>query len=145
MSRFVSKNIVRQVQARANCMCEYCKLPDFLAFASFEVDHIIAKAHSGGSELENLAWACPLCNLHKGPNLTSIDPDTRKIRKLFHPRQNRWSTHFRLSEGLIIPRTGSARATIALLKMNLPQTFGLRRALEQADPDYAARVIQWSR
>jgi 5-methylcytosine-specific restriction endonuclease McrA len=112
MSRVVPKHVARQVQARARFMCEYCKLPDWLAFADFEVDHVIAKAHRGNSELDNLAWSCLLCNVNKGPNLSSIDPDTGKVTILFHPRHNEWRNHFRLSEGLIIPRTASGRATV---------------------------------
>jgi len=88
MSRVVSKRVARQVQARANFMCEYCKLPDSLAFASFEVDHIIARAHLCSSGLENPAWACLLCNLHKSPNLASIDPDTGKYVNYFIPVKN---------------------------------------------------------
>jgi hypothetical protein len=107
-------------------MCEYCKLPEALGFAAFEVDHIVAKAYLGSSDYDNLAWSCVLCNLNKGPNLTSVDPVSGKVTKLYHPRKNRWSRHFRLSEGLIVPKTSAGRATISLLKMNLAQTFALR-------------------
>jgi hypothetical protein len=121
-------------------MCEYCKLPDFLGFAAFEVDHIIARAHQGSSNLDNLAWACLFCNVKKGPNIASIDPATGKTIRLFHPRRNRWSSHFRLSEGLVIAKTSAGRATLSLLQMNQPQTFSLRRALEQVDSKYALRA-----
>jgi hypothetical protein len=145
MSRVVPRHIARQVQSRAKFMCEYCKLPDFLGFADFEVDHIIAKAHLGGDQLDNLAWSCLLCNVNKGPNLASIDPRSGKVAKLFHPRRNRWRSHFRFSEGLIIPQTASGRATLFLLKMNSPQTFSVRRALEQTDPLYGRRIVQLCR
>jgi hypothetical protein len=88
-------------------MCEYCKLPDSLAFADFEIDHVIARAHGGSSAIGNLAWSCLLCNMNEGPNLASIDNATGNVSKLFHPRLNRWSFHLRLSEGLIIPRTAA--------------------------------------
>jgi hypothetical protein len=142
MSRVVSKRTARRVQVRANFMCEYCKLPDSLGFADFEIDHIIAKAHLGDDQLDNLAWACFLCNVNKGPNIASVDPEAGRVTSLFHPRRNRWSTHFQLSEGLLIPRTAKGRATLFLLKLNAPQTFGLRRTFEQFDPDYANRVVR---
>jgi hypothetical protein len=142
MSRVVQKHIALWVQERARFICEYCKLPDYLGFADFEIDHIIARAHGGSSLLDNLAWSCLCCNLNKGSNLSSVDAKTGRITNLFHPRRNRWSLHFRLSEGLIIPQTAAARATLSLLKMNLPQTFMLRRALEQLDSTYARRVVQ---
>jgi hypothetical protein len=142
MSRIVPKYVALIIQERARFLCEYCKLPDSLGFANFEVDHIIARAHGGGSLLDNLAWSCLYCNLNKGSNLSSVDPKTGKIANLFHPRRNRWSLHFHLSEGLIIPQTAAARATLSLLKMNLPQTFILRRAIEQLDSTYAQRVVQ---
>jgi len=142
MSRIVPRQIARQVQTRAKFMCEYCKLPDFLGFADFEIDHIIAKAHLGSDQLDNLAWSCLLCNVTKGPNLASIDPQGKRVTKLFHPRRNRWSFHFHLSEGLIIPQSASGRATVFLLEMNNPQTFSVRRAIEQTDESYARRVVE---
>jgi hypothetical protein len=123
-------------------MCEYCKLPDSLGFADFEIDHIIARAHRGGDELENLAWSCLSCNLYKGPNLASVDPQTGLIVNLFNPRRNVWNSHFRLSEGLILPRTAKGRATLVLLRINAPQTFMLRRAFEEVDPEYRKRVTR---
>jgi hypothetical protein len=144
MSRVVPKHMVRRVQSRAGLMCEYCKLPDWLAFADFEIDYIIARVHEGTSGLDNLAWSCITCNtfnLNEGPNLASVDATTGKVTKLFHPLLNRWSSHFRLSEGLLIPKTAAGRATLSLLRMNLPQSFSLRRAVEQSDATYAGRVL----
>jgi hypothetical protein len=141
MSRVVSHKTARRVQARANFMCEYCKLPDFLGFARFEIDHVIAKAHRGNNDLDNLAWACFSCNVNKGPNLSSIDPLTGRVTNLFNPRHDRWDRHFRLSEGLLIPLTAKARTTIMLLNLNDSQTFALRRAFEQSDPDYLRRAV----
>jgi hypothetical protein len=43
--------------------------------------------HGGSDDLDNLALASIDCNLHKDPNLTAIDPETKKITALFHPRR----------------------------------------------------------
>jgi hypothetical protein len=116
----------RQVEERAHSCCEYCLVPDFATFASHEIDHIIAEKHSGRTESENLALSCTLCNKYKGSDLASIDPDTEKIVPLYHPRQNYWDEHFRLSRAEFIALTailrwrGSAngRVTIRLLQLN---------------------------
>ena len=42
----------------------------------------------------NLALACHHCNLHKGPNLTGIDPLTQLVTTLFNPRVDRWDEQF---------------------------------------------------
>ena len=55
-----------------------------------------------------LALACHHCNLHKGPNLTAIDPESQQIVSLFHPRQNDWTEHFSLNEPLVVGLPPSA-------------------------------------
>jgi hypothetical protein len=48
---------------------------------------------------------------------------------LFHPHQQRWSEHFTWSEDAaeVVGQTPTARATVALLKMNRPQMVRVRR------------------
>ena len=53
---------------------------------SHEVDHVIAERHGGKTVRENLAYSCFRCNRLKGTDLTSIDPQTGKITRLFNPR-----------------------------------------------------------
>lgn len=74
----MDKGLERAVWTRAEFTCEYCRLPQALSPLPFHVEHIIAQQHGGPTESENLAIACPRCNLHKGPNLGGIDPDTDK-------------------------------------------------------------------
>ena len=82
------------VRRRAAHRCEYCFLPQAAApFLIFHIDHITALQHGGDDDSSNLALACPDCNAHKGPNLTSIDPETGGLAALFNPRQNIWSEH----------------------------------------------------
>jgi hypothetical protein len=120
----------QQVRARAGDRCEYCRLrqehePD----RSFHAEHIIATQHRGGDELENLALACQLCNLLKGPNLSSIDPDTEKLERLFHPRKDEWAEHFRLEGAMIVGTTAIGRTTAWLLEMNGDDRVELRATL----------------
>ncbi len=66
-----------QVRERAHNTCEYCHLhQDDSPLAALHVEHIIPKIHGGADDFDNLALACIDCNLHKGTNLTGIDPET---------------------------------------------------------------------
>jgi hypothetical protein len=116
---------------RAADRCEYCLLPQSaLPIARFHLEHIIARQHGGSDAPENLALACHHCNLHKGPNLAGVDPQTGTVERLFDPRQNSWETHFERRGVLILGLTPSGRATVAVLDMNSEPQLDLRRACE---------------
>lgn len=87
MSRtYISATLRRTVSDRAQNCCEYCLIPEMLALASHQVDHIIAEKHGGATTTENLALSCPLCNQAKGSDIASIDPDTGDtVRSLTYP------------------------------------------------------------
>jgi hypothetical protein len=75
-----------RVRAHAKGRCEYCRMAnDWEPFFPYHVEHIVPRQHRGSDELPNLALSCHHCNLVKGPNLTSIDPDTGIVTELFHP------------------------------------------------------------
>lgn len=121
----------RLVRTRAAQRCEYCRLEQkHASFAFFHVDHIVPRQHGGGDNLDNLALACHHCNLHKGPNLTGIDPETGQITPLFNPRQEVWDMHFALRGTLIAGLTPVGRATVRLLAMNAPDRMQLRAELQ---------------
>jgi hypothetical protein len=85
-----------QVRERAGNRCKYCQLhQEDEPFVTFPIEHIIAKQHGGTDHPSNLALACHHDNLHKGPNLTGVDPKTGKVVRLFHPRRHNWDRHFR--------------------------------------------------
>lgn len=106
------------VQERAEGRCEYCRIPELLSFAVFEVDHIIALKPGGMTEENNLALSCSLCNKHKGSDIASIDHETKNIVALYHPRNDEWPDHFRVSGNRIIPLTPVGRVTVQLLQLN---------------------------
>jgi hypothetical protein len=118
----------RQVRDRGGEACEYCRLPQSAQpFATFHVDHVIASQHRQDDGLENLCLSCQSCNLLKGPNLSSIDPETDQIVRLFHPRTDVWNEHFRFEAGRIVGLTNIGRATVRLMAMNTPRRIELRR------------------
>jgi hypothetical protein len=69
------------------------------------------------------------CNSFKGPNIAGVDPQSGAIVRLYHPRRDRWSRHFRWEGPVLVGRTRSGRATIAVLQINDPEFVAVRRAL----------------
>src|SRR5258708_7459212 len=110
----------RLVWQRARAICEYCRMPQACDPISFEIDHIIAIKHRGQTVASNLALACFACNNHKGPNIAGLDPRTRKLSALFHPRRHKWERHFRWDGPNLIGRTPVGQTTIVVLEINLP-------------------------
>ena len=121
---------VRQfVVRRAANRCEYCRLPQAHHDQRFSVDHIVPRKHGGDDTEANLALCCMRCNLHKGTNLSGIDPLDRSIVALFSPRQHSWHDHFRWVGAVIAGATPAGRATVDVLGMNAPERVRLRQAL----------------
>jgi hypothetical protein len=125
----MNKGMEQEVRRRARGRCEYCHLPEIAFELRHEIDHVIAQKHHGPTTLENLALCCGRCNLHKGPNLSGIDPDTGLIQPLFNPRSDRWRDHFRWNGPVIVGVTPIGRATIDVLVMNDPNRVDTRRRL----------------
>ena len=77
--------------------------------------------------LANLCLCCIRCNLKKGPNIASIDPETDLVVGLYHPRRHSWQEHFVISaEGIIQGLTAETRSTVQLLDMNDEDRVRLR-------------------
>ena len=115
----VPESVRRAVRQRADSRCEYCRMRQSWEHSTrYHVEHIQARQHGGSDDAQNLALACLHCNLSKGPNLTSIDPDRCDIVKLFNPRTEAWDEHFKLEDGVIIGMTATGRTTVFLLEMN---------------------------
>ena len=121
------RQLVRQ---RANNYCEYCGLSQDSEPLPFHIEHIIPRS-TGKDSAENLALACHHCNLHKGTNLSGLDPKTRKLTRLFHPRLDDWDEHFKNRDGEISGLSAIGRTTAALLRMNEDGRLQLRESAEQ--------------
>jgi hypothetical protein len=125
----MSASLRSAVWQRARGFCEYCLLHEDDALLAHEPDHIIATQHGGLTGSKNLALACCVCNRLKGPNIASVDPATGKLVRLFHPRMDAWTDHFRLDGARIEPLTPPGRATTALLRLNSRRRLSERQAL----------------
>jgi hypothetical protein len=117
---------------RAAGCCEYCRLPQSLTILPHELDHIVAQQHHGPTEPDNLCLACAVCNAHKGPNLSGIDPTSGQLTRLFHPRKDAWDDHFRWSGAVLMGLTDVGRTTIDVLAINSADRVAMRRLLTEA-------------
>ncbi len=84
----------------------------------------------GSDDAANLCLCCIRCNLNKGPNIASIDPETDLLVALYHPRYNAWQEHFSVTtDGIINGLTAEGRATVLVLAMNEEDRVRLRTLL----------------
>lgn len=117
------------VWSRAAQCCEYCLVPAAFDRSGFEIDHVIAQSHRGMTVAGNLALACYWCNHYKGTNVAGVDPATRKIIRLFHPRLHKWSKHFAWSGAVLGGRTDIGRTTAITLQINTALRVATRELL----------------
>lgn len=117
---YVPASLRKLVYERAQSCCEYCLITESLTLAVHQIDHVIAEKHGGETIEQNLALACSLCNMAKGSDIASIDPETGETKRLYNPRRDRWSYHFQIDNGTgsIEPLTAIGRTTLSLLKTN---------------------------
>ena len=125
----LSAELRETIRRRADSVCEYCRLPAYASVLPHQIDHIIGRQHHGTDDIDNLCLCCIRCNLKKGPNIASIDPNTRLVTALYHPRQHVWGQHFRTLEARILGLTPEGRTSVDLLDMNGEDRVQLRYAL----------------
>lgn len=116
------------VKERAGHRCEYCRMSQSLQGATFHVEHIIPVTCGGGTTEDNLALACPSCNLHKSDRSHVVDPNTQEMTTLFHPRKLRWSNEFSWEDKRMVGLTATGRATVQALDLNHPRRLRVREA-----------------
>lgn len=136
------EEVVRLVETRAGQRCEYCRMHQSLQGASFHIEHILPRSRGGSDDPDNLALACPSCNLHKSDRSEVTDPDSGEKTQLFNPRRDRWRDHFGWHDYQIVGLTPLGRASVTVLDFNHPRRLLIRHAeelLELFPPDDAPR------
>lgn len=128
MSGLPGSATARLVEERALGRCEYCGMHQALQGATFHVEHVQPKAHGGTWDLENLAWCCPSCNLHKSDRTEAPDPESGVAVALFHPRRDSWPDHFEWHGDRLVGKTPIGRATIRALDLNHSRRLRIRQA-----------------
>jgi hypothetical protein len=101
--------------------------------ATFHIEHITPSAAGGSDTTDNLALACPGCNLAKSSRTLVPDPDTNSTVSLFDPRTQTWDEHFAWEGYLVVGLTPTGRATVAALNLNHPRRIRIREAEERFD------------
>src|ERR1022692_3506196 len=87
------------------------------------------RQHGGSDDVDNLALACHRYNLHKGPNLSGVDPLTGAVEILFHPRRDHWPKHFAFRGAYLEGVTPAGRVTVEVLALNDARRIELRQEL----------------
>ncbi len=128
----VSTSLRKLVAERARNRCEYCLLPQALAFHMHEPDHIVPIQHGGDTDQDNLALSCMRCNRFKGPNVGSFDPETGDLVAFFNPRKQNWTDHFKIEDARIVPLTAEARVTVKMLRFNDEDRVAERKRMIEA-------------
>jgi len=118
MANDVSDQLRPEIAERAYHVCEYCLIHEDDTFWGCQIDHIVSRKHKGPTEPENLAWACATCNNNKGTDLGALSGVTPRLRRLFHPRKDRWATCFLLNGVRIDPVNAVGEGTLKLLQIN---------------------------
>ncbi len=121
---------VRFVERRARERCEYCCMHQALQGATFHVEHVVPLSCSGPSVPDNLAWACPGCNLKKSNRQTAADPTTGASVSLFNPRTDAWDDHFGWQGYLMVGLTPVGRALVEAFDLNRDRRVLIRQAEE---------------
>jgi hypothetical protein len=117
MTRWISADLRKTIVDRAKQICEYCLIAEADTFYGCEVDHIISLKHGGSSGVDNLAYACALCNRAKGTDIGSVST-SGEFTRFFNPRVDHWSEHFCLEGPTILPLTQIGEVTAQILGFN---------------------------
>ena len=130
MANDITPALRSDVVLRAHRCCEYCLIHENDTAFRPQVDHIVSRKHGGNSLFENLAYACVLCNRRKSGDVASIDNASGQLVRLFHPRQDLWTDHFKVDGHSIRPLSEIGAATAKLLHFNAPERLAERALLQ---------------
>lgn len=118
------------LQREPNYQCEYCRVYESNSFYTFQIDHIISLKHRGTNNLDNLAYACHICNRNKGSDLGSVLDSEKTLIRFFDPRTDNWLDHFDFDpNGQLYSKTPQGEVTIRILQMNHLDSILERRLL----------------
>jgi 5-methylcytosine-specific restriction endonuclease McrA len=129
----ISKKVWRQIKEDFQWRCAYCQIPAIYLPQGLEKEHIVPLSRGGGDVPNNICPACPNCNAHKLKKTSAPDPESGEMVRLFNPYRDIWTDHFEWDKSgtKILGRTKLGRATVAALKMNLPDVISWRKIFVQ--------------
>ncbi|MCA9705268.1 MAG: HNH endonuclease [Myxococcales bacterium] len=110
--------------------CGYCGVQDVAVGATLTIDHHRPRSRGGNDDDENLVYACPRCNEHKGSYWHECDPP--HVR-LLCPGHDDLSLHIlEHDDGRLIGATLEGAFFIEKLRLNREPLVGHRLALREA-------------
>jgi hypothetical protein len=126
---YVTKELRERVAVQARFRCGYCLTAEAIVGTPMEIEHLIPESLGGATQETNLWLACSLCNDHKSNRIAATDPESGEIVRLFDPRRQVWTEHFRWNEHgeEIVGLTATGRATVAALRFNRPSLVQARQ------------------
>lgn len=116
------------VNSRAGNRCEYCLMHQSLQGATFHIEHVFPRSAGGTSDFDNLAFACPSCNLHKSDKVSVALVGFDQPIAFFNPRKEQWRDHFAWDDYNVIGKTDVGKATIIALDLNHERRIKIRKA-----------------
>lgn len=129
MSTYLSVELRQQLEEVDDGQCAYCQTRVDNTGQALTTDHIFPEVEGGATVFTNLCRACHRCNEAKHDQTHAVDPLTRELVPLYHPRQQQWAEHFAWDQtGIhLIGLTAVGRATIIALDMNNALVLFARR------------------
>jgi HNH endonuclease len=110
--------------------CGYCGVDDVAVGATLTIDHHHPRSRGGNDDDENLVYACPRCNEHKGSYWHDDDPPHTR---LLHPGRDDLALHIRGGDdGCLVGLTPAGAFFIEKLRLNRAPLVAHRRALHAA-------------
>lgn len=122
----ISPEMREKVRVRYNYCCAYCSVSEIDIGGLLEIEHFRPVSKGGTDSLDNLVYACTICNRHKAsywPEETVSDN-----LRLLHPGIDRIEEHTaELTNGTLIGLTERGWFHINWLHLNRPQLIGFRQ------------------
>jgi 5-methylcytosine-specific restriction endonuclease McrA len=114
----LSATLREQVRPRAQCACEFCGITEIDAGGMLTIDHFQPRSKGGSDDLDNLIYACIICNQYK----QDYWPKQATSPTLWNPRQESASQHLLEQEdGQLTGLTRTGEFTIKRLRLNRSQ------------------------
>lgn len=127
---YIPAELRRLVVARSDGICECCPVAEDDTFYGCQADHIISEKHGGGTNADNLSYACVFRNQAKGSDIGSIHRETNTFVRFFNPRTDSWADHFALAGNSIEGLTPIGLVTARILAFDSGERVLERKTLQ---------------
>ena len=120
--------------------CGFCGVTEVWVGGELEIDHFHPLSHGGESALDNLVYACTICNRFKSDYWPLADAP--ESLRLLHPIQDDLRAHLAETvEGRLVGLMPRGWFHIDRLHLNRPQLIELRQ-LRQVEQTLQNEIIQ---